>query len=230
MSPTVVPTATPTAQPTATPSASQGVRPLPDGVLAAGTYSMADVAGVPGITATITVPDGWHGIPGFGGLVGPTDRSAPLGLGINFMQTNGVFDDPCRWDKAGTGDTHQPGEKAVGPSGRPGHGHPREQVVHLDGADRILIDGHPGKQVDIQLPTDLDFARCSKEKGDTAGNYYVFTPPSPLYAQGPGNRWHAHIIDLNGSRVIVLVWDYEITPTAVRADAQKIVDSIKFSK
>jgi hypothetical protein len=225
--PSASPTASPTATPTATPSPSQGVRLLPDSLLTAGTYS---VDHVPGLPMTIAVPDGWRGVPGFG-VVGPSDADAPLGAGVIFMQANGAFDDPCHWDKAGTGSTNQPGGKVIGPTVDDLVADIRANTSYTSTTPTdVTIDGHPGKQLDLRLPLDSSFASCDKEKGDTNGNYFVFTYPAPLYAQGPGNRWHLSVIDVNGSRLIVVSFDYAGTPADVQADARTIVDSIKFSK
>lgn len=229
-SPTVSSTVTPSAAPSTAPSLSAGpsaaVQPLPDGVLKAGTYVINRIDGT---TITATLPDGWRGIPGFG-VTGPDDSDAPLGDAVIFMQASGAFDDPCHWDKAGTGSTIQPSEKVVGPTVDDLVADIRANTSYTSTAPvDITIDGHPGKQVDLQLPSDLDFASCDKETGDQDGTYFPLTPPAPVYAQGPGNRWHLRIVDVGGTRLIVAVMDYERTPADVQAKAQTIIDSIQFS-
>ena len=225
--PSASPTASPSARQAATSSSSASSRPLPDSMLDAGTYSIDHIDG---LTIDVTVPNGWRGIPGFG-LAGPGEVDAPLGLGIVFLQSNGAFDDPCHWDKAGTGVMVQPGEKIVGPTVDDLVQDIRANTSYTSTAPvDIVIDGHAGKQVDLQLPSDLVFASCDKEKGDSTGNYFVLTPPGGLYAQGPGNRWHLKIIDVDGSRLIVLVMDYALTPAVVQTQTQTIIDSIKISK
>ena len=230
-SPTAMPTASPTPRPTATPTGSAAAAPsLPEAVVTSGRYSIGTIDGV---TITATVPDGWGGLPGVGVLgPGPNDSGAPGGMAVVFMQASGAFDDPCHWDKAGTGARdQQPSEKVVGPA--------VDDLVHDISANKtytstapvdITIDGHAGKQVDIQVPSDIDLASCDKEAGETTGAYYPLTPPAPVYAQGPGNRWHLNIVDVDGSRQIVAVFDYESTPADIKAQAQTIVDSVKFSK
>jgi hypothetical protein len=223
------PTASPTVTPSAAPSAaSTAAQPLPDGMLTAGTYVINQIDGV---TMTATVPDGWRGIPGFG-VTGPNDSDAPRGMAVIFMQASGAFDDPCHWDKAGTlQPDQQPGEKVVGPTVDDLVNDIRANTSYTSTAPvDITIDGHPGKQVDLQLPSDLNFASCDKEAGDTTGQYYFLTPPAPVYAQGPGNRWHLRIVDVDGTRLIVALMDYSLTPASVQAQAQTIVNSIAFSK
>jgi hypothetical protein len=219
------PTASPSVIPSSSPAASQGVMPLPDSILDAGTYTLDHIDGM---TITVTVPDGWRGVPGFG-LAGPNDYDAPLGLSIVFLQSTGAYDDPCHWDKAGTGNPIQPGEQVVGPTVDDLVADIRANTAYTSTTPTdVTIDGHPGKQVDLQLPSTLSFASCDQETGSTTGIYQPLI--GGIYALGPGNIWHTRIVDVDGSRVVVLVTDYEGTPADVRAQAQTIIDSIKFTK
>ena len=65
-------------------------------------------------------------------------------------------------------------------------------------------------------------------KGDSTGNYLPLI--GGCYALGPGNIWHPRIIDVDGSRLVVLVTDYERHAADVRAQAPTIIDSMTFSK
>ena len=47
------------------------------------------------------------------------------------------------------------------------------------------------------------------------------------YAQGPGNRWHLWILDVDGLRVVILAQDFATTPAQDQAEMQAIVDSIE---
>jgi hypothetical protein len=219
------PSASPTQAPSPTPSTSQGVMPLPDSGLTAGRYSMDHIDGM---TITATVPDRWRGIPGFG-LAGPVDYVAPLGLAIVFYKSDGAFDDPCHWDKAGTGEEVQPGEKVVGPTVDDLIADIRANASYTSTASTdITLDGHPGKQLDLQLPSGLNFASCDKPKGVSIGRYLPLI--GGVYALGSGNIWHLRVIDVDGTRLVVAVMDYAQTPAADQAAAQAILDSIKFSK
>jgi len=220
------PSVTPSATPTAAPSA----RPLTGDRLAAGTYSTKPFTGdAAGITVTLTVPDGWSGAESFA-ISSPT-FDAPSGSGVVFLQATGPFDDPCRWDKAGTGHYAEASGKVVGPS--------VDDLVDAIRANKsftssapvdITVDGYAGKQVDIQLPSDIDFKSCDKETGDADGQYYPLAGGWGFYAQGPGNRWHLRVFDVDGSRLIAAVIDYAQTPADVQAEAQAIIDSIQISK
>ncbi len=48
-----------------------------------------------------------------------------------------------------------------------------------------------------------------------------------IYAQGPGERWHLWILDVEGVRVVVQSMDYAGTSAQHRAELQAIVDSIQ---
>jgi hypothetical protein len=65
------------------------------------------------------------------------------------------------------------------------------------------------------------------------GAYFIWSPAAgsenDLYAQGPVNRWHLRILDVNGNRIIIVVNDFAATPPADQAAAQAIVDSIQIT-
>ena len=81
----------------------------------------------------------------------------------------------------------------------------------------VALAGYPGKYVDIQLPTDL-----------TACTNSQYRPWDPgIYAQGPSERWHLYILDVEGTRVVIQVIDYATTSADDLAKLQSVVDSIK---
>lgn len=47
------------------------------------------------------------------------------------------------------------------------------------------------------------------------------------YAQGPGNRWHLWILDIEGFTAVVLTEDFEGTSPEDQAELQAIVDSVQ---
>ena len=69
--------------------------------------------------------------------------------------------------------------------------------------------------MDLQTPADL--AGCP-----------FYRPWEPgIYAQGPGQRWHLWILDVDGIRVVVHADDYADTSPSDQAEIQAIVDSIQ---
>jgi len=80
----------------------------------------------------------------------------------------------------------------------------------------VALAGYSGKSVDLQVPSDI--SRCET-------SYFVWEPG--IYAQGPGQRWHLWILDVEGVRVVVQSTDYAGTSPQHRAELQAIVDSIQ---
>lgn len=187
---------------------------LSDGPLEAGTYSITPFL-LPGgpISFTLTVPSGWEadaprGVWPAGGPGGPD------GAAVTFHMVEGLYADPC--EATGSGDP----DVAVGPSvddlvtalGS-------QPTYESSAATDVTVDGYPGKRLDLQLPSDIDFATCDD------GQFWVWdTGP---YAQGPGNRWQVTILDVDGTRVVVLAEDFADTPASVQTELQAIVDSIQ---
>ncbi len=94
--------------------------------------------------------------------------------------------------------------------------------------DRELPGGYRVKQLDLRLPSDI--STCDKVAGTS--RYFAFGPDfdgSDLYAQGPSNRWHLRILDVAGTRVLIVVADCAGTPAQHQAAAQAIVDSVSIT-
>jgi hypothetical protein len=221
----------PSASPTATRSPAPSAKVLPDGRLTAGNYSARPFGGdAAGVTLTFDVPDRWTGFPEWA-LAGPLDTAAPHGIGMAFFQADGAFDDPCHWDKAGTGTLEgQPGETPVGPTVDDLVADLRANTSYTTTTPvDVVIDGYAGKQLTIQMPSDVDPVFCDNEKGDGIGNSWIFTSGAGPYEQGVANRSNLRIVDVDGQRVIVVVKDYVGTPAEDQAAAQAIVDSIRIT-
>jgi hypothetical protein len=184
-----------------------------DGPLEAGTYSIAPFT-LPGgpISFTLTVPSGWEA-DGRSGVWPAGGPEGPDGAAVAFLQVEGLFADPCN------GNTGEP-DVAVGPSvddlvtalGS-------QPTYESSAAGEVTVDGYPGKRLDLQLPSDIDFATCD------GGQFWVWD--AAPYAQGPGNRWQVTIIDVDGTRVVVLAEDFAGTPANIPAELQAIVDSVQ---
>ena len=53
----------------------------------------------------------------------------------------------------------------------------------------------------------------------------MFSGPG-LYAQGPANRWHLYILDVDGARLIAVILSYAKTPRTDLDLAQDIIDTL----
>ena len=199
--------------PTATPSPEP--QTLVDGPLAAGTYETTPF-GPPddAIQLTFTVPDGWTA-----DLRGPAvfpstgdGTSGPGGAAMVVLQVVGLYADPCH------GNTGEP-DVQVGPTvddlvtALANHG-----AYETSTATDVDVDGYAGKQIELQLPSDIEFDTCD------GGAFWVWD--SAPFAQGPGNRWNLRILDVEGTRVVILAEDFADTPAGIQSELDAIVDSI----
>ena len=83
----------------------------------------------------------------------------------------------------------------------------------------VSLAGYSGLRMDLQLP---DLGSCVEE-------FKVFDgPEGSLHAQGSHAIWRLWILDVAGTRVIVLIDDYAGTPAADRAVAEAVVNAIEF--
>jgi hypothetical protein len=221
-SPSAVATATATAAPPATAAATAGPAAVSE-TLTGGRYLFGPVAGV---TIVATGPDGWYGYPSWA-LDGPEPvrADAPAGIGISFVSASGVFSDPCHWDVLGTGDAGQPGDMAVGPTVDDLVAALRANTFYTSTVPTpVTIDGYIGQELELQLPDD-SFSSCDKDDpNDSGGHAWVF--PGPLYVQGPANRWHLFILDVEGTRLIAVILSYEGTPKADLDTARNVIETM----
>jgi hypothetical protein len=217
---TVAPTAnlTPTPAPTTVPVAS-GEAVLPEGPLPAGTYSAYPFP-VPddGLRMLFTVPDGWSGAPP--NAVTPVVGTAgPDGAAVAALLPYALYLDPCT-SKSTFNGTRSTGDSvddlvdalveiASGP----------DAPYQASTPEATEISGFAGKRLDLLLPSDVDFATCHE------GLFWVWEPGP--YAQGVGNRWHLSILDVDGTRVVILAEDFATTPAVTQAQMQAIVDSLQ---
>ena len=80
-----------------------------------------------------------------------------------------------------------------------------------------------GQRVDIVSPTkpfnaDNDAPGCDEDR-------WRFWD-GEIYAQGPANRWQTNILDVDGTRLVIVVQDFPGTTAADRAELDAIVDSM----
>lgn len=208
----------PSAQPSSTAAPSDSVAgtpstpPLADGPLAAGAYYVStlccDAPDTAPILITFTVPEGWAGLADGSTIwLGDGGAAPPGGASIAFQSGAGLANDPCA--EAGAdipvGSSADDFVRALGD-------HPLLEVTTpVD----VTLGGYSGTYMDLQVPADL--AECQ-----------YFRPWDPgFYAQGPGQRWHLWILDVDGMRVVVNSADYAETSPQHQDELQAIVDSIQ---
>jgi hypothetical protein len=228
-SPSVGPGGTPSPSSTVSPSPTPSPAQLTDGPLAAGTYTTQPFTGA--IRVTLTVPDGWQGFNNSGVLPTKVTTGPPDGMGLTFMQVSGLHSDPCHGTTA---------DVPVGPSVSDLVTALRQQTAYETSTPvPTTLSGFSGQLIDVLMPTDVDFATCTNggvggpavEPG--SGGFFIWQAIKPgdanIYAQGPGDRFHLRILDVGGSRVVVMTQDFPGTSEANRTELQAIVDSIEIN-
>ena len=212
--------------PSVGPGASIRVVPEGGGRLTPGRWRFPVVIGDVPLSIDADIPTGWFVADRFGLMHGDIGTDMPRGIGVAFLEAETLYRDPCRWDLDGSGRPGQPGEIAVGPSARnlvdalvasPAHA--------ATPPTPITFDGHPGWQLEIQLPGDV--AACDRD-ADGIPRAFPWAPSTE--AQGDDNRWRLFIIDVDGDRLIVAMAYYEGTPVERFQAAMAIVDSLVITR
>jgi hypothetical protein len=213
-------------EPTASPP------PAPEGAMTPGTYAAHPLSEPnDSLTVAFTVPEGWTslvGDTGAGGLdlipTGQPDTGPPGGTFIQFLDVTTLNGDICAW--AGTDDDISVGP-AVDDLVEALRAHTAYEVSEpVD----VTIGGFTGKRVDIVHPTELFEGTSSSAPGCDEGNVRLWSTsvhgPNPLYAQGPANRWQANILDVEGTRLVIVAADFPGTLPEDRAEMDAIIESI----
>jgi hypothetical protein len=82
----------------------------------------------------------------------------------------------------------------------------------------VTLAGYSGTYLDLTIPDDI--SACVRYK-----------PMGPhIYAQGPGQRWHMWILDVDGVRVLVETNDYAGTSAERLAEEQAIIESLVITR
>jgi hypothetical protein len=232
----VAPTSSPT--PPAAPSSSPSPSParIPDGKLAAGTYTFQPFAGPGGlcvgeslqagcveagaeddsIRITFTVPDGWKGIEGWSVVPAVESSSPPGGAWLLFMRGGWLYSDPCGGPGPDipTGTTVDEFVTAL-------VDHPDLDVTSPVG---VTLGGFSGKYLELRAPANTTTDELGPDP-DGCNYYFVWEPG--IYAQGPNALWRIWVLDVDGVRVVVRSDSFPGTSPQVQAQLAAMVDSIQ---
>jgi hypothetical protein len=187
------------------PTSTSTPQPLGNGPLDSGTVVASPHDS---ITVYFTVPEGWEGFSETC-ILPVTGTTAPDGMGICFLEViGGLYSDPCH-----------PSSQAdipIGPSVDEFANALTEQTAYeATTPTDVTLGGYPGKRVDLQLPTDVD----------SCGEFYPWN--GSIYAQGPDNQWQVWILDVDGTRFVIVSSFFPGTTAEDRAEQQAIVDSMR---
>jgi hypothetical protein len=220
-SPSPTPTATPTASPTpsATPKSVQV-----DGDLQPGRYTARLPVGDT-MTLTFTVPGGWVAFADAGVLHGllppePPGTGSPGGIAFQFRDVTTLKGDPCHW--SGHAD-----DIRVGPTADDLVQALQEQTGYEASKPvDVTVGGYAGRRVDIVSPTE-PYAEVNGSTTAVGCDDGVWRPwDGEIFAQGPANRWQTNILDVDGTRLVIVVQDFPGTSAADRAELDAILDSM----
>lgn len=186
--------------------------------LSAGTYIL-DLEALTALdghfpTLTVTVPDGWGNIGGWGILSGNDDN----GMGITFWNVDEVFKQPC------SGSTLiQPGPTVADLARALGEQPTRDATEPVD----IVVDGFKGVQLEWSVPAHFDFSKCLD------GYFNSWTAVSGSwnggrFQQGPGQVDRLWILDIDGERLVVDAAFMPSTDAKDREELWLVMESIRF--
>jgi hypothetical protein len=176
----------------------------------------------PALTVQFALTEPWHL---FGNSLYPDQARAGAGIAIQFLDVTSLNRDPCHW--RGTG-----GDVDAGATVADLVAALKAQTAYaMSGPVDVTVGGYSGQRVDIVGPTEPfahpdDAAAPGCDEGvmrlwSTRANGEI-----DIYLQGPANRWQANILDVDGTRLVVVAQDFPTTTAADRARLDAVLESI----
>lgn len=219
---TPAPTATPSPTATPKPTATLVVDArIPDGAaMKPGSYVTRPLpAPDDGLSLRFSVPAGWHG---FGDATIFPDGAD--GMALQFIDVTSVNSDLCHWqgpdDDVSAGTTVDDLVAAL----------VAQTAYEVSDPIDVSIGGYSGKRVDVVWPAELFGGQGSEAPGCDDGVARLWSTSahgeSAIYGQGPAERWQTNILDVDGTRFVIILQDATDTTAEDRAETAKIVDSM----
>jgi hypothetical protein len=164
------------------------------------------------ITFTFDAPASWQKFEEIGVWI--DGNGPPDGADLMFFRGGGLFSDPCLTAEEAEAAADVPVGPTVDDLVTALVDHPSLDVTSpVD----VTLAGFSGKYLDLLIPDDI--SACA---------YY-----KPLdghhYAQGPGQRWHMWVLDVDGVRVLVETNDFAETSAQRLAEEQAMIDSLEIN-
>ena len=215
------PTIAPTPEPTVAPTPTASPRIMPEGDLRPGTY-IAHPAYLQGVgnplSVTFTVPEGWAGLADHLILKGDLLELVEIQL----RDVSSLNSDACDWsgtaNDVASGTTVDDLVEAL----------VAQTDYEVSDPVDVSIAGYSGKRVDIIHAAEA-FAAPGSDGNYSApecddDQYRILN--DGIYGQGPDNRWQLNILDVEGTRLVVVAMDYPQTPAESRAELDAVMDSL----
>jgi len=218
-SPSPSPSPTPTATPTASPTPSATLFSAASGDLQPGRYTARLPVGDT-LAVTFTVPQGWAAYADPPGVLRGLLPTGDTGTAFQFRDVTTLKGDPCHW----SGTNH---DIRVGPTADDLVQALQEQTAYEASKPvDVTVGGYAGKRVDIVSPTEL-YAEVNGATTAVGCDDGVWRPwDGEIFAQGPANRWQTNILDVHGTRLVIVVQDFPDTSAADRAELDAILESM----
>jgi len=214
-SPTPSPSPTATPRPTATPVVD--ARIPEDGTMQPGSY-VTHGWPTPDATLTLrlTVPAGWHG---FGdGTIFPDGADGTALQFINSVTT--LNSDLCHWKgKKGEVDVGTTVDDLVAAL-------VAQTKYEVSEPVDVSIGGYDGKRVDVVFPAELFRERGSSEAPGCDEGVTRLFGDGGIYGQAPDEQWQTNILDVEGTRFVIIVQDDPDRTAADLAATAAVVDSM----
>lgn len=208
------PSASPSAAPSS-PSPSPSPTPAPTASLVAHTLRPCCTEDDPrfdSMTFAITAPPSWELWEGLGVWPAGRGNAPPDGAYVGLYPGGSLFSEPCLTDEAAAADI--PVGSTVDDLVTALVDHPSLAVTApVD----VTLAGYSGTYLELTVPD--DFSDC----------FRYMPMDHHIYAQGPGQRWHMWVLDVDGVRVQVETNDYAGTPAQTLAEEQAIIDSLEIN-
>jgi hypothetical protein len=209
----------------ASPSPNATPRSDPNGALQPGSYTARPLpAPGDGLTVTYTVPAGWAALGDIGLIPdGAPTTEPPGGTAIQFTDVRTINGDPCAWSGEDDDITVGPAVDDLVEALR------AQSSYEVSRAVDVSMGGYNGKRVDIVSPTDPFAGQTPRAPGCDGERFRLWSDvlgPEGVYVQGPANRWRTNILDVAGTRLVIVVQDFPGTSSADRAELDAIVASL----
>jgi hypothetical protein len=172
------------------------------GALEPGTYASS----IDSVEVTFTVPTGWNREASAPELAGPVADDG----GLSFWIVTDVFADPCRFDQG-----------ALNPPPGPSVEDLANALVAQPGVDAeppadVVVDGFAGKYVRYTTPA----TDCAE--------FGPWETPSGVVL-GPGTDARYWVLDVDGTRLVMLAYLWDAATEGGRAELQAIIDSVEIT-
>ncbi len=133
--------------------------------------------------------------------------------GLGYWTVTGVYRDPCRTE-SGLLEVGSRVEDLAAALRRQQRSRVTEPVP-------ITLDDRSGLYLELQAPSDIDFASCGYDVWDS-------TPGGGRYLQAPGQVDRIWIVDVNGDILVFHATVWAGTPKSTLEDLTHVVESVQF--